>query len=743
MISLNVLALFTNGLTLALALGFLLLILWHDTQSQQNQFFAMFLVFVTLWNVGSLLVQVASLSDMSVSLLDLSIGIMELGFAGSTVSIYILLTVLIGAQTRRFRVLALASLSVIVLLRIFLIVRSGNTVNSTDEALSRNFQPIAIIFYVVFNSATLYLTWRFRRKLRSGTLVSGILVFALSQSLIFINPELIIASFTSIGSSVGALMVSFAILQNQIMTPLAERNHQVEAMHRVSLAVTSQLSLETVLNEIAVQAAGWLNADATCIFLTRDRQLEVVAVYQMPLILLHTHIDLGQGVAGKVAERRESLLLENYDRDWSGEEEFSISRATFGSVICVPLSYAQEIIGVLLVVSGKQGRLFDRQDVRLLELFGAQAAVAISHSQLFKEQHELTRQLEAAHGQLQAVVTSTENPVIAVNREFQLIFCNPAAEKLFKIHRNTTKPITELIPLSLLPGNYAEVLRHARRAGGYVYEVSIEDRVYLCHVGILGKPRIAGWVGVLNDITKLKELDRMKSEMVRMASHDLKNPLMGAMAYLELLNDDLSDKQNAEALESVQLIERQLERMQRIIQGVLDAERFSSSLEMEELCEPQAIIIQCLDELDYQIREADISIELIIEDGLPRFKGDCAQFQRAIVNLIENAVKFTLKDGYIHIRVFTREQEIVFEIEDNGIGIPANLQDKVFERFFRGQQIGVEHVSGSGLGLSLVKSIVSGHGGRIQLKSEEGVGTTFQVSVPIAYDNVSHSQEPQ
>ncbi|NJL54868.1 HAMP domain-containing histidine kinase [bacterium] len=244
---------------------------------------------------------------------------------------------------------------------------------------------------------------------------------------------------------------------------------------------------------------------------------------------------------------------------------------------------------------------------------------------------------------------------------------------------------------------------------------------------------------MLNDVTELKELDRLKSEMVRMASHDLKNPLMGAMAYLDLLTEDLENDAlldvDQERAYAIQMIEKQLLRMDRIIRGILDVERLRLKVTPnQELCDPRQIVQHCIDELDFQIKESSIELNVDIENNIPRFMGSREHFERALVNLLENAIKFSVRDEkHIAIKVrSTTDQEVVFEVTDSGVGIPDAVQHRVFDRFFRAEQAGVEHVTGSGLGLSLVKAVVESQHGRVWLKSQEGIGTTFYIAVPAA-----------
>lgn len=731
MIALNAVTLLANGLTISLALGFLIILLWNDARKPLSQFFAIFLLLVVVWNIGSLMVQVSLLlPEISLTLQNAAYGVMELGFVGASIGAYLFVASVAGVQVRRFRLLAFSSMTLVLGYRIFLIV-NGNTSSEGINAnifSSRN-QLISVLFYLLFDGATLYMLWYYRQRIRSRGLALGTVAFLVGQTLIFVNPELVIASLSTTVASIGVLMMCFAIIQREIIVPLSERSSQVETMHKVSLAITSRLSIDTVLDEIALQAVGWLNADGAAIFLLSGNVLSLETVYGLPQQLLHMTLERGEGLVGYVAERKETIFVENYARDWRGKADFELARDTFGSTIGIPLEYGGQILGVLLVIAGRQGHLFTQQDVYLLELLGAQAAVAISHSQLFKQQLQLTGELATAHSQLETVLTSTENPVIAVDRSLQLIFANPSARTLFDIAGDAVgQGIERLVPGAVLPDDLREVLWKVRHRKGYVYEISFAGKVYFCHLAILGRPKIAGWVAVLNDVTQLMELDRFKNEMVRMASHDLKNPLMGAMNHLELIYEDL--QADPEVREALLVIERELERMNRIIRGVLDIEKLRADVLIADICSPGDLMSSAISELSDLLKREQIEIKVQVAQNLPDIRCHREQFERALVNLLENAAKFSLVDKRIRVAVYLAGKEVVFEVKDYGVGIPEALQERVFERFFRGQQEGIAHVSGSGLGLSLVKTIVERHNGRVWLESRSGQGATFFVAVP-------------
>ena len=736
----NTITLLFNGLTIALALGFLLIVLWQDIRKELNQFFGLLLFLVTLWNIGSLLTLAFTLVDPHSPLISISLSIMELGFTGSSIGVYALTAILVGVHSRRFRTLAFLSLFIVLIYQIFLILSNSPMSFEAlgDGFYKYRFQPLAAVFYLTFDGITIYLVWRYQRKFKSVTLRVGLSLFVVGQSLGFLNPELGVVSLSINISSLSMLVTSFAILRQEIITPLSERISQVEAVHKVSLAITSQIALDTVLHQIATQAAGWLDADGSGIFLNRGHDLELATVHNLPHQFVHVRVPIGQGVAGAVADTHRTIYLENYSRDWKGDTDLPLAQETFGSVISVPLIYGADVLGVLMVIAGKQGRLFQMTDVGLLELLAAQAAVAIAHSHLFLEQQKLTAQVEASRSQLEAVLTSTENPVVAVDRSFHLIFANPTAKELLMPNDQDDEDSSIIsIPFDFLPDNHRKVMRALHHNRTYIYEVAIQQKVYLCHLAQLGRPHAAGWVAILNDVTQLKELDRLKSEMVRMTSHDLKNPLQAAMSNLELLSDDLAGNTNHEVQESLKTIERQLLRMNRIINGILDLERVKTGMLQKEQCSADDLITHVTEELGHIAKDQCVALETSIEHNIPSFWAEPKQFERALINIVENAIKFTPQGGHITIQATQDEGNVLFKIKDTGIGIPEALQPQIFERFLRGGQkgqVGAEHISGSGLGLSLVKAIVESHQGKIWLTSQVGAGTTFYLSVPAIID---------
>lgn len=732
----NTIALLFNGLTLALALGLLILVLWQDPNNEANRYFALFLLMVVVWASGSLLGRSAAYVNAGASTIQTGLRLLDVGFTGASISVYVYSAVITGARGRWFRRLALAALVIVLAyqLALALIVDTPRVYEVDDDGiLSYGFDVPSVVFYLSLQLSTIALVWRNRLKIHADALVLGILSFSVGQMLGLLSPRFRILGFAEDVSAVSALMMSYAVVRQQIMGPLLGRAKQLEAVRDVGLAITRNLRLQETLATIATQAAELLRADGAAIFLKRDGVFELAAVHNLPELFVGQQVALGQGVVGTVALERRGRRVDSYHRDWHGSVDLPLARETFGAVVCVPLLFAAEVVGVLLVIQGRTGRLFNRDDMHLLELLGPQAAVAITNSRLFEAERDLSGDLRTAKNQLETVLTSTQNPVIAIDRQFRIIFANPAAASLLDANIDPVGwLLVDFVPSQYLPPNLRGAMRGLHRQDVYVYEIAVQGRTYFCHVAQLGKKRTEGWVVVLNDVTQLKELDRLKSQMVRMTSHDLKNPLQAAMSYLELLAEDGETVFTVDMQEYVDNVWAQLTRMFRIISGILDLERVQAGTPAFELCAVDTVIQRVVDEFVSQARSKDVTLETKVVPALPFVLGDPHQLGQALANLVENAIKFTPSGGNIVVKAEANEKWVVIHVIDTGIGIPLDEQGRIFERFYRAQHQSMVHVSGSGLGLSLVKAIVDSHQGEIDLNSVPGKGTTFHVRLPVA-----------
>ena len=247
-----------------------------------------------------------------------------------------------------------------------------------------------------------------------------------------------------------------------------------------------------------------------------------------------------------------------------------------------------------------------------------------------------------------------------------------------------------------------------------------------------------GWMLMLNDVSALQELSKLKTRMIRMTSHDLKNPLTIIFVISKLLLENTSiDTNDARTRDYITRMFESAQKMNEIIDHILKMERAKAGEIEREPVHLGEIADAVVRQQRTQIETKHQLLDVDIAARLPFVTGDTQQLTQAIANLVGNASKYTPDGGKITVRVLQTGSDITgsvprvhLEVEDNGFGIPKEAQARLFQEFYRVQTEDTVDIPGTGLGLSLVKSVIEAHGGRITFKSEPGKGSTFYVDLP-------------
>ena len=233
---------------------------------------------------------------------------------------------------------------------------------------------------------------------------------------------------------------------------------------------------------------------------------------------------------------------------------------------------------------------------------------------------------------------------------------------------------------------------------------------------------------------KLQNMDQMRNDFISNASHELKTPLSAMKILIEsLLHQDTLDP--AMTREFLGDINQEIDRLSAIVGDLLTIVRFDSRSEKLQM-EPIALdelLFDTLSRLSPVSKQAQIALEPSC-DELCFVNGDPIKLQQVIYNLVDNAIKYTPAGGTVWIKLYTQSGRAVLEVRDNGIGIPKESLPHLFERFYRVDKARSRSTGGTGLGLSIVQSVVHLHGGDIEVESEENVGTTFRVYLPLVED---------
>ncbi len=243
---------------------------------------------------------------------------------------------------------------------------------------------------------------------------------------------------------------------------------------------------------------------------------------------------------------------------------------------------------------------------------------------------------------------------------------------------------------------------------------------------------VEGAIAVFRDVTKAREVDRMKSEFVSVASHQLRTPLTAIRWYNEMLLDgDLGAIQDNQK-ESLSMMHESVIRMIDLVNALLNVARIESGRiqvnpEPTDLRELIKTIVQ---EYNQRIEEKDITLTVSVASNMEEINIDPSLVGEVYANLITNAIKYTPEGGDVTVFVSMKEDMVVSQVTDTGYGIPAHQQAKIFKKFFRAENIISKDTDGTGLGLYITKAIVESSGGKIWFSSEEGKGTSFWFTIP-------------
>ncbi len=397
------------------------------------------------------------------------------------------------------------------------------------------------------------------------------------------------------------------------------------------------------------------------------------------------------------------------------------------SLIAVPILSKGRAIGAISVQS-YEPHAYRPEDVETLSMIANQAGIALENARLFRE-------VEASQQYLRAILDSVDYAVIVTDLEGGIRLANRAAENLFGfkerevIHRSLAEVVRHQ---SLI--HVAERIRCQEVKGRESIQVVLSDeRIMATVITPLSDPQVerSGYVVAMADVTPLYRLSELKSQIIRIASHDLRNPLQLASGFFQILLEEMPPSTEMQA-DLARRVMHHLKAMERLIDELLELERIEvPESRHKEALDIGALIQQVVGEYRWQAEMKGQRLWTAIPPDLPPVWGDQRMLRQAIGNLLDNAVKYTPEGGSITVCTWEEEGEVRITVRDTGVGIPAESLPRIFEHFYRARQPGTEHVSGTGLGLTLVQSIVQEHGGRVWVESEGiGKGSLFGIALP-------------
>ena len=361
---------------------------------------------------------------------------------------------------------------------------------------------------------------------------------------------------------------------------------------------------------------------------------------------------------------------------------------------------------------------------------------SIAHA--FKDMTDEINSLQRIVEWYQAVFSGIREAIIVTNTAGDIIMVNPAASRMFRIDGDMFKarPIRHLSDTKLqelfakVHKNHITLIKEERTVtdskGSRILQIS--------SMPVMKEGRFDGTVFVLNDITKLRNLERIRRDFVSSVSHELRTPLSIISGYTETLLDGAMDDPQHSA-EFLKIILEATAQLTALVNDVLDLSRIESGQIVYQFMpvDINSIIAKSVGLLKLSLEKKHIKLDLKIPEDLPPVYADAVYLEIVVRNLLDNAIKYVNEqNGAIWISAFRIDNNVHVEVEDNGIGIAKEDLGRIFERFYRVDKARSRQLGGTGLGLSIVKHIVLAHKGNVEVRSRVNQGTVFSVIFPVA-----------
>ena len=585
-----------------------------------------------------------------------------------------------------------------------------------------------------------------------------------------------------------AQQAATAIEKAQLFAETEHRLTEVTTLYSLANQIACSLELERVLETI-VEALRVAVGCRGCVLFLLDKESEMLeikaAVGVKPQWRKAAKLRLGEGTAGQAALTGQSI----YIPDTHQEPNYVVFDPEVRSVLVVPMISQGRTIGTLNV-DDTRPNAFSPDLERLLTIAAAQAAVAITNASLFGETAFEKMQTEAiinhmADGLLMmddALRVVRLNPALeqmldiratdVMGRSIPELTNDPHFDPLVSISRielpqeETEQWILDDVALPCadcmirLPGaqELAKEVRPVERPASYCTQCAAFERYAEIHArqGVieqeipLGEPvnrilkvssslvldtngKPLGQVKVVYDVTKERELDQMKSDFISMVSHELRTPLFSIQGYIRLILDDqVPDEETRTSF--LAIVEEQAQHLAGMVDDLLDLSRLEAGL-IDLKLEPVQIGEighQTIIKLHSLAQSKQIALEMHVADDVPLLTADRRWLDHVMINLVDNAIKFTPEGGQVLVLAKRRTSDVVVQVIDSGIGIPKEAQKSLFSKFYQVDGSATRETGGTGLGLYIVRRIVEAHGGRIWVESEVGKGSVFSFSLPLS-----------
>ncbi|MGD9519020.1 MAG: ATP-binding protein [Armatimonadota bacterium] len=456
-------------------------------------------------------------------------------------------------------------------------------------------------------------------------------------------------------------------------------------------------------------------------------------------VLTSLRIPVDHGIAGIVFRTGEAIVYNDALNDPRVDQKL-IALLRVRNGIAVPLTIKrrdeeeqiveERIIGVLEVFNKRWDEQFSDDDLRLLQHMADQAAAIISSAQIYI-------QLREERDELEETLESLRAGLIVVSIDGKVRLMNPAACQLLGYNENSAcvgKPMAQVIGHQELRQLFEEGFRERQPM---VKELSFDEgrRIYRAETSLMmdDNGQLQNVVAIIYDITEIRQLERMKTAFVSTVSHELRTPLTSIKGFISTLLDDTEGMYDEETRrEFYEIIDEECDRLTRLINDLLNVSRIESGRALEMYITHVNLhqLAQSVCDLQQTYTDRHQVINAVPPD-FPIIEADADKVTQILDNLVGNAIKYSPEGGEVRISAIDEGDSVRLDVTDQGLGIPEEHREKIFERFQMVEDESRKAIRGTGIGLYLVRHLARAHGGDVWLDwSEVGRGSRFSVRLP-------------
>jgi PAS domain S-box-containing protein len=508
--------------------------------------------------------------------------------------------------------------------------------------------------------------------------------------------------------------------QARVMTALAEG----------AVSINSSLRMDEALQRILNQIIQALQVEIAALALFEKTGGDMIfraAQGAGTEELIGQRVKMGEGIVGRVARDGRGLMIPAVTSDSGFAKGETVPGFKVRAMACAPIHSQGKVIGAIEAIN-PLGKAFDPDALLVLTGIGSLAGTTIQNARLFEK-------LDSAQKRYRELFEDSIDPIVITDWYGKINEANRKAEELSgynagELHKWTISQMHDV--------NYETTGEKFERIGETIsYESTLYNKdggntPIEVHVRKVIFDEVESLQWIFRDITARKELDGLRDDLTAMIYHDLRSPLGNIVSSIELVKGMLPDDTRASAETVLEIANQSIGRIQRLISSLLDLNRLEAG---QPIGARQAVTVEAL--TNYAIKAANPgadgrnqTIDAQIAPNLPQTFVDLDMIRRVLINLLENATKYTPERGRIEIGAAAEGEMIRFWILDNGPGIPESDRERVFEKFTRLKKD--SGPSGLGVGLAFCRLAVQAHGGKIWIESGEGGrGTKFALTLPV------------